>query len=116
MRQQTLDIDYVVEHAALAGIDQDKRTVECGSVLVNSLVTWRQTPQGLCSKNGPPRESAIETARYLIRRKPLATAPKSALRSLQTVAPYELFLDIGAAKNRVWRVVGYGHGAPCFGQ
>jgi len=29
MRQQTLDIDDVAEHAALAGIDQDKRLVEC---------------------------------------------------------------------------------------
>jgi hypothetical protein len=30
----------------------------------------------------------------------LATAPKSALRSPQTVTPYELFLDIGATENR----------------
>ena len=100
MRQQTLDIDDVVDTPPSPESTRVNAPSSVASILVNSLVTWRQTPQGLCSKNGPPRESAVETTRYLIRRKPLATAPKSALRSSQTVTPYELFLDIGATKNR----------------
>jgi len=100
VRQQTLDIDDVVEHAALAGIDQDKRTVECGigsgklsghlAVDATGAVFEERTAQGIGGCNGKKFNPAKAFGDGAEKRVAFA-ANGDALRAV---------LDIGAAKNR----------------